>query len=203
MIKYALISIRPQWAYLILTGKKTLEIRKQVLKWVKEEITNGNKVEFLVYITKSKPELLYCHGCCGDNGSCSSAGYILNDYLSKDGIKEGIEEDGDILLNGTIPFSFECDVYDLILFQYGQGYIDDEYIICNDKEEDCGLLWQDTKFIEKTCLEDETDIENYGMGKDLYALHISNVKVFDQPKTLSEFNVIKAPQNMMTVYGKE
>ena len=36
---------------------------------------------------------------------------------------------------------------------------------------------------------------NYGQGKILYAWHIDNLKIYDKPKELSEFNVKRAIQS--------
>ena len=38
----------------------------------------------------------------------------------------------------------------------------------------------------KTCLTHK-DLENYGKGKPLYGWHISDLKIYDKPKELSEF----------------
>lgn len=40
----------------------------------------------------------------------------------------------------------------------------------------------------KTCLTHK-DLENYGKRKPLYGWHISNLKIYDEPKELSEFKV--------------
>lgn len=58
--------------------------------------------------------------------------------------------------------------------------------------------------IEKdSCLHFE-QIEQYLCSNDYkgYALHISNLKIFDKTKGLCEYNIAKAPQNMMKVYDK-
>ena len=59
----------------------------------------------------------------------------------------------------------------------------DEYLIeClrkfNDKEK---------RIVSEACLS-EQDIHRYSKGKDLYAWHISNLKIYDKPKELSEFS---------------
>ena len=38
--KYILISIRPEWVCKILNGEKTIEVRKQIIKELKEELEN-------------------------------------------------------------------------------------------------------------------------------------------------------------------
>lgn len=41
---------------------------------------------------------------------------------------------------------------------------------------------------EKTCLS-YREIEEYGKGKTLYSWHISDLKIYDKPKELSEFKI--------------
>lgn len=52
---------------------------------------------------------------------------------------------------------------------------------------------------KKSCL-DRCTLLDYLNGKNGYALHISNLNVFDKPKGLYEYGVRKAPQNMCRVY---
>ena len=49
--------------------------------------------------------------------------------------------------------------------------------------------------LEKTCLTYD-DLWNYGKGKTLYGWHISDLKIYDKPKELSEFYAkCKVPEN--------
>ena len=41
----------------------------------------------------------------------------------------------------------------------------------------------------------QNELWNYGQGKILYAWHIDDLKVYDKPKELSEFNVKRAIQS--------
>lgn len=69
--------------------------------------------------------------------------------------------------------------------------------------------------LKQSCLNKE-DMKNYLGDKKGYALHLSNVKVFDEPKELSDYmkknqsyrlhkyeRLYNAPQNMMTIYDNE
>lgn len=47
---------------------------------------------------------------------------------------------------------------------------------------------------EQSCLTPMDFIE-YGKGKPLYGWHISNLKIFDVPKSLLEFGMKRAPQS--------
>ena len=44
--------------------------------------------------------------------------------------------------------------------------------------------------LNRTCLL-YRELENYGKGKTLYGLHISDLKIYDEPKELSEFKNLK------------
>lgn len=160
MTKSILISIRPEHVYDILNGSKTLELRKSVPKdfvgWV------------YVYVTKAKPELLYALGGCGDNGSCSSSCYILNDYLSNEEVEIGIKN-GDILLNGKVVARFWFDDYDDVSIKYR---IDKNQI---------------ERVIEQACISYE-DFDKYvGDRENIYGWHIKNLEIFDEPMALSDF----------------
>ena len=69
--------------------------------------------------------------------------------------------------------SFPTPAYDgdPTVCECGNGY----YITCGE--------------LEKTCLEYK-DLENYGNSKTLYGWHISDLKIYDNPKELSEFHTI-------------
>ena len=101
-------------------------------------------------------------------------------------------------LEGTIPCRFWFDEY----FTYTKENGND-----NDLYDIHELDYRDL------CLSNQ-EIEDYGKGKDLYAIHIKNLEIFDRPKELGEFrqyynsgwkkqnnmtgdNITKAPQNFM------
>lgn len=72
--------------------------------------------------------------------------------------------------NGKVIGEFVCDRIDTILPEnepYGIYNIDDDYVFQTCLE--YGALW------------------NYGNGKTLYGWHISNLKIYNEPKALSEF----------------
>ena len=56
---------------------------------------------------------------------------------------------------------------------------------------------------------DELECYEYANGKPLYAIHIKNLHIFDEPRELSEYyyyddvRLTKAPQNMMYCYDNE
>lgn len=46
----------------------------------------------------------------------------------------------------------------------------------------------------QTCL-DQNLLFKYGNGRDLYGWHISDLKIYDKPKELSEFGITRAPMS--------
>lgn len=189
MTKYLLIAIRPEWLYLILTGKKLIELRKVIPNWVKEEIAKGNTVKCLFYCTKAKPNLIMPFEY--DAFPMDEASQI---YLGEKFIDE------DILLNGKIVAEFDLQkIEDLV--KYAFSFKDSNFY----------------NVLEKACLTPE-ELHKYApishfdnlSKKHIYALHIDKLTVFDKPKELHEYHYYKevetvltrAPQNCCCVYGE-
>ncbi|MDY6367710.1 MAG: hypothetical protein SPL13_04270 [Clostridia bacterium] len=91
----------------------------------------------------------------------------------------GIELKGEKQGEGKVIGEFICD--EIITIKpltkhYSFGYFSClyDYDIDDDR-------------IVKTCLTQE-DLKDYGKGKPLYGLHISNLKIYDKPKELFDFN---------------
>ena len=186
-MKSVLLSIRPKWCEKICheigkeeAGKPIYEKRIEVRK------TAPKEVPFKVYIYCTKPSV---------RGRYSVGSMVFNTdelYRTPDGkIKYGdsIELIGygsenyskDNFLNGKVIGEFICDkVYEWE---------------CKNRLELVGELglpnWRAsymifTNDLEKTCLTYD-DLWNYGQGKALYGWHISDLKIYDKPKELSEF----------------
>lgn len=72
-----------------------------------------------------------------------------------------------------------------------------KYVYCDHPEigypvgYDCGDNWYDIddEDLQKACLTEE-EFKRYGNGKPLYGWHISDLKIYDKPKELSEFRPI-------------
>ena len=176
-MKSVLISIQPKWCELIANGKKTIEVRK-----TKPKLDTPFKC--YIYCTKpSKKHQTIC-GCMALN----------NDELyrhPKHGIKYGDsivlmccnsdEYSKDNFLNGKVIGEFVCDEIldykladvstDVGVFYYYERYI-------TQKSYDINSL--------RDCLTDD-ELLDYGNYKNLYGWHISDLKIYDKPKELSEF----------------
>lgn len=158
-----LISIRPKWVEKIASGKKTIEVRKSAPKEV--------PFKAYIYCTKDKP------------------------YLYR------VDDDNNFELTNTLrPKTYEY-VKD---YNEQNGKVIGEFI-CNEVEEfhEWELSPQGKfadfererleNFLTVACLSEEEVVryrENLPYFKPLYGWHISDLKIYDKPKELSEFYTI-------------
>lgn len=123
-------------------------------------------MKLLLYCTKKKPNLNKLYG---------KNWFYFGEKLT----------DLDVKLNGKIVAQCDCEKIDNITYN---GWWN-----CYANSEEINY---DTFFDEiNTCLTQE-QISKYLKNGVGYALHLSNLEVFDVPKELSDFGVRKAPQNM-------
>ena len=157
-MKSILISIQPKWVEKIASGEKTIEVRK-----------TAPDVPFKAYIycTKAKPYLY--------REANPPFELFLDSQLYKG---KGYD---DRLFSGKVIGEFICDKVDKIIPLRHTYY---NYIglpIANVIEYG---IWNDD--LAQMCLK-KKEIYNYGKGKMLYGLHISDLKIYDKPKKLREF----------------
>lgn len=148
------------------------------------------KIKALLYCCKVKPYLKR-YWFNGDDG----CGY---NYETSFCINEGWEEE--INLNGTIVAECEIEVEEIYLAFKGMTI--EEYVTSHFRQKE---------LLEHSCLTFD-ELDNYLQGKNGYALHISNLKVFDKPLTFEKNYIYKdifenkilnkAPQNMCNVYDR-
>ena len=140
-MKSILISIRPQWCEKIASGKKTIEVRKNMPK----------QVPFKAYIycskEKKQDDIIWA-GAFGDRGKWN--GHVIGEFI--------------------------CNkVYNLVNAFGGIMFADENL---NQLEPQL--------FRDMSCLTDEQTADYLG-DKDGYGLHITDLKIYDKPKELSEF----------------
>lgn len=159
-MKSVLISIRPEWIEKIASGEKTIEVRKSAPKEL--------PFKAYIYCTKDRKNLLPIEH-----------GKVLQ--------KVNFWENTDAYYGfGKVIGEFICDKVD----EY-------KYVYCDHPEigypvgYDCGDNWYDIddEDLQKACLTEE-EFKRYGKGKTLYGWHISDLKIYDKPKELSEFYTI-------------
>lgn len=144
----------------------------------------------LLYCTKGKTNLYrpFEYDCFEQDET--SGFYLANSPMLKE----------DTILNGKILAEVEIDKVEEIDngFRFGDG---GRFYVTNDMS--FGML------LEKSCLTDK-ESEKYLQEDIGYALHLTNLKVFDKPKELSDYylfdpdycilnKIKKAPQNMCRV----
>lgn len=159
-MKAVLLSIQPKWCELIASGKKTVEVRKTKPKL---------ETPFKVYIYATKPRHYFKiseHLAATDENLFLSNGTVkMSDGFEHwaDGIK--VE-----YLNGKVIGEFVCDeIFPIRVFENGsiQDY--------------------NRHSMERSCVPYD-DISNYiGSGCMGYGWHISDLKIYDNPKNKVEF----------------
>jgi len=82
-------------------------------------------------------------------------------------------------LDGKVIGEFMCDEDGIVNFWYPYGY----------NKRDCSAILR-----AFACLS-ANEIWEYGKGKTLYGWHISNLKIYDEPRELSEFGLKRPPQS--------
>lgn len=163
-MKSVLISIQPKWVEKIASGDKTIEIRK----------TAPKEVPFKAYIYATKPKNFYK---CGAVSTSDELLWLANGKIEMgDGFKFWADGDEYQCLNGRIIGEFICDkVYNLVNAFGGIMFADENL---NQLEPQL--------FRDMSCLTDEQTADYLG-DKDGYGLHITDLKIYDKPKELSEF----------------
>ena len=140
-------------------------------KWV-NKIASGEKT---IEVRKTRPKLktpFKCYiYCTNSNGTL---------FMAYDGLHYGENYVGRFdpaCVNGKVIGEFVCDRIDKYLckeYEWEDGQISLEYRIKTIEG-------------EKTCLEYD-EIKEYGNEKPLYFWHISNLKIYDKLKELSDFS---------------
>lgn len=173
MSKSILQSIKPQYCELIASGKKTIEVRKTRPKL---------DVPFKVYIYETK-----FINRCKDCEYCSFESIVMS--RMKDVCKyeennwkitslssrcfqnkySGGKVIGEYVCDEIVPFGFT---------PYNHG----EYMLSGNADSERDVL-------KDSCLSFSEMYEYIGEGCG-YAWHISNLKIYDKPKELSEFEII-------------
>ncbi|MBQ4120441.1 MAG: hypothetical protein IJD35_00350 [Clostridia bacterium] len=145
-----ILSVKPKWCAKIISGEKTVELRKTIPNLM---------VPFKVYIYCSK----------GQDVLAVRRADPKRAWIWKR--KDVDSYNRDMVRNGQIVGEFVCDEIREIGFSpYNHG----EYI-CMDQS-----------YIEQSCVPFDEMFEYFGEGYG-YGWHISELKIYDRPKELSEF----------------
>lgn len=148
-------------------------------KWV-EKICSGEKI---IEVRKTRPKIetpFKCYIYCtqtktiGDIILCKSEENAkLFGFNTVKGINKGFAEKEDIKLKGKVIGEFVCDN---ILHSNENAFIGNKPL---------------TQYVlRSSCLTME-EINRYRQDENIYAWHITDLKIYDKPKELSEFYPIK------------
>lgn len=160
-MKSVLISIRPKWVEKIASGQKTIEVRKTEPQL---------QVPFKAYIYATKAKKFYK---CGAVSTSDELLWLANGKVEMgDGFKFWADGDEYQCLNGRIIGEFICDKIDKYTFSHYEA----EYRVTHVEQ-------------NAMCL-NQPELIHYGKGKNLYGWHISDLKIYDEPRKLSEFYTI-------------
>lgn len=177
-MKEVLISIRPEWCELIASGKKTVEVRKTRPKL-------ETPFKCYIYCTrKSVPIRDTKYKVDGKFIMYYDELAITDRYGQGKRFENpyGVIMEGETSLNGKVIGEFICNEITRIA---RCGY-DNERIELNIVDENLTIKKLDEGFLYR-CQLSFSDIEKYANGNEVYGWHISNLKIYDKPKELSEF----------------
>ena len=170
-MKSVLISIQPKWCEKIANGKKTIEVRKFAPK----------ETPFKCYIYATKPKKFYKSGVISTSDELL---WLANGKVEiGDGFKVWADSDEYQCLNGRVIGEFICNKLDKYTFSSYEA----EYRVNHIQ-------------LVMMCV-NHPDLLRYGVGETLYGLHISELKIYDKPIDLSEFErscstgINRAPQS--------
>lgn len=163
-MKNILIAIRPKWVEKIASGKKTIEVRKSVPK----------EVPFKAYIYATKPKKWFS---CGAVSTSDELLWLANGKVEMcDGFKFWADSGVYQGLNGRVIGYFICDKVEE--FSVGSLRSDDiENLACLSYSEMIDYFYKPEELDGKT-------------AKLGYAWHISQLKIYDKPRELSEFGKV-------------
>lgn len=158
-----MLSIRPEWCEKIISGEKTVEVRK-----TKPKLEPPFKC--YIYCTKQREKTK-----CGINFICTDdlfrlpSGKIKVGYSGELMLHPTENWDQNNFLNGKVIGEFVCDAIFDFCFE------------CND--------WKALNPIEVpfTALSDRQIVEYLGNGKPGYGWHISNLVIYDKPLEIRSF----------------
>lgn len=175
-MKAVMISIKPEWVEKILNGEKTIEIRKTIPKC---ELP----CKVYIYCTKD-PKNTIAPFCFADGWHYK----IYNDKTSyANGCIANIGED----VNGKVVGEFTLNYW--VKFRL---YPENKIVQWREESDWTRFFEKDSerRSIKAGCVPYK-QLKQYLNNKDGYALYIDDLKIYDQPKELSEFKLTKAPQS--------
>lgn len=177
-MKAVMISIQPKWVEKIVNGEKTIEVRKTAPKLETPfkgymYCTNDRKYKIATFefadgwhIKKYDDSTNYACGCTWRKREDWN-GKVVGEFACSEIDKYSI--------CGMSTLSIKTSKMIHRFFPSIDSF--DDYLIFDDD-------------YEKMCLT-SNEVKEYGNGRTLYGLHISDLKIYDEPKELIEFKNLK------------
>lgn len=183
-MKAIMISIKPKWVAKILNGDKTIEVRKNkaLASAIQKLIDKQGYADIYVYCSKDGDNHLHK---LYDHSTDETLGYSTFYYQVNNVGKWGIEP---VPLNGKVVFKFRC--YKVEEIEIGTKK--------NTEQKDYSTFYSsidEMKLLKTSCLDAYEMLKYAGYCDDflraykykVYAIHISDLEIFDKPKEISEF----------------
>lgn len=168
-MKAVLISIRPKWCQKIISGEKTIEVRKTRPKL-------NPPFRCYIYCSKAKERLV---GILRDGDENYGEIYHGKTVFIKTGEGSVCDAWGK---RQKVIGEFVCDDIFERIVQVGTSCETPKYCLC-DWNMDCTPL---DRILSDACLTLD-ELGKYLDGGAGYGWHISNLKIYDTPRELSEF----------------
>lgn len=169
-MKSVLMSIKPKYCELIANGKKTIEFRKTRPK--------DTPFKCYIYCTKAKDYFSIGNGiyACSDELYRLPTGEIkFGDSFELEAYSEK-QYNKNNFLNGKVIGEFICNKTDIIY-----TYSDLKF------SKDCTLISYAETILKYGCLSLDELIEYANNKEYIYGWHISDLKIYDEPKELKRF----------------
>ena len=166
MSKAVMLSVRPKWCEKIASGEKTIEVRKTRPKL-------ETPFKCYIYCTKAKERIIGI-------------------------LKDGDENYGETYHGKPVFIKLDegsvCDMWgkrQKVIGEFVCDRISPLHNICTDdwKRLAGGLHNIEKELVNQACLT-EAQLHTYAGGKNCFAWHISNLKIYDTPKELSDFKTL-------------
>ena len=159
-----MLSIRPKWCEKIISGEKTIEVRKTRPK-------QNPPFKCYIYCTIGRPDL----------NIPISPERLMQDYLDTGSMKSLNCPLG----NGKVIGEFTCER----IYEIGKRGIPENFDYCYLSLNEWGNddIETEIKAISASCVSKEK-LNAYGAkAPSLYGWHISDLKIYDKPRELREF----------------
>lgn len=162
-MKSLLIAIKPKWCAKIMNGEKTIEVRKNKALASAIQKLIDKNGYADIYVYCSKDKKHKLEYCDINNG-CWCA------------------NDGGDYYNGKVVFKFRC--YKVEEIELNKNHFVNEQYSTDELDYE--------ELLEQSCLTYK-ELDDYLQCEIGYAIHISDLEIFDKPKELSEFKHYDKP----------